>query len=287
MRIIQRQKGNNTYYYLQHSYRREGKVLTKERYLGKKIPDNIEEIKQKLIQETNEKADLARLEKIRNAFQKKWEALPESAKEREMRELAIVFTYNTNAIEGSTITLDETRAILEDQIAPNKPLRDIRETEAHARIFLEMLKSPKQISNELLLKWHSEIFKETKQDIAGKFRTWPVRVGPYFPPDASKIEELMRQLTSFVNESSINPAETAIRAHYIFEKIHPFGDGNGRIGRLLMNYILWKNGYPMFVVKNNKKQAYYKALNRPEEGFRNYLMRQYMTTFEKSVKLKF
>jgi len=281
VRVIQRQKGNNTYYYLQHSYRREGKVLTKERYLGKKIPDNIEEIKQQLMQETNQKADLAKLEKIRNTFQKKWETLPESAKQREMKELAIVFTYNTNAIEGSTITLDETRAILEDQIAPNKPLKDIRETEAHAKVFLEMLKAQDPISNELLLKWHNEIFKETKQDIAGKFRTWPVRVGPYLPPDANKIEQLMKQLLSFVNESPMNPAETAIRAHYIFEKIHPFGDGNGRIGRLLMNYILWKNGYPMFVVKNNKKQAYYKALNKPEEGFRNYMMRQYMAAFRK------
>jgi Fic family protein len=281
VRIIQRQKGNNTYHYLQHSYRREGKVHTKERYLGKKIPDNIEEIKQQLVQETNEKADLEKLEKIRNAFQKKWETLPESAKQREMTELAIVFTYNTNAIEGSTITLDETRAILEDQIAPNKPLRDIRETEAHAKIFLEMLKSSEPVSHELLLKWHREIFKETKQDIAGKYRTWPVRVGSYFPPGEGKIEQLMTQLLEFVNESRMNPVEIAIRSHYMFEKIHPFGDGNGRVGRLLMNHVLWKNGYPMFVVKNTKKQAYYKALNKPEEGFRNYMMRQYMTAFGK------
>ena len=260
MRVIKRRKGSADYYYLQHSYRREGKVITKERYLGKEIPNNIEEIKKKLLHDTQENFMLEKLEKIRSDFQKEWKEYPESAKQREMQELAIIFTYNTNAIEGSKVTLEETRAILEDQVAPNKPLRDIRETEAHAKIFLEMLKKEEPISQSLLLRWHKEMFKETKVDIAGRFRTWPVSVGPYFPPHWSKIDKSMAQLMTFVNKSPMNPVEIAIRAHYIFVKIHPFGDGNGRIGRLLMNYILWKNGYPLFVTENTKKKAYYESL---------------------------
>ena len=283
MRVIKRRKGNADYYYLQHSYRREGRVITKERYLGKEIPNNIEEIKKKLLHDTQENFMLEKLEKIRSDFQKEWKEYPESAKQREMQELAIIFTYNTNAIEGSKITLEETRAILEDQIAPNKPLRDIKETEAHAKIFLEMLKKEEPISQSLLLKWHKEMFKETKADIAGKFRTWPVSVGPYFPPHWSKIEKSMAQLIAFVNKSPMNPVEVAIRAHYIFVKIHPFGDGNGRVGRLLMNYILWKNGYPMFVIENTKKKAYYESLEKSEEGFRNYLMGRYIATHRKRL----
>ena len=147
MRIIKRRRGSADYYYLQHSYRREGKVITKERYLGKEIPSNIEETKKKLLHDTQENFMIEKLEKIRSDFQKEWKKYPESAKQREMQELAIIFTYNSNAIEGSKITLEETRAILEDQIAPNKPLRDIRETEAHAKIFLEMLKRRNQFLN--------------------------------------------------------------------------------------------------------------------------------------------
>ena len=278
MRVIKRRKGNADYYYLQHSYRREGKVITKERYLGKEIPNNLEEIKKNPIHDTQENFMLEKLEKIRSDFQKEWKQYPESAKQRQMQELAIIFTYNTNAIEGSKITLEETRSILEDQVAPNKPLRDIRETEAHAKIFLEMLKKEEPISQSLLLRWHKEMFKETKADIAGRFRTWQVSVGPYFPPLWNKIEKSMAQLMEFINRSSMNPVEVAIRAHYIFVKIHPFGDGNGRIGRLLMNYILWKNDYPMFVTENTKKRAYYKSLEKSEEGFRNYLMGRYIAT---------
>ena len=116
-----------------------------------------------------------------------------------MQEIAIAFTYNTNAIEGSTITLEEVRLIIEDKIAPNKSIRDIRETESHAATFLEMLNTKDEISNQLLLKWHKEIFRETKPDIAGTFRNYQVRVGPYLAPDWRKVENLMKQLTAFVN----------------------------------------------------------------------------------------
>ena len=283
MRILKRKKGETEYFYLQHSFRKDGKVITKELYLGKEIPDHIEEIKVKLILEAKE-ALFEKLEKIKKSFQKEWKRYPDSAKEKELREIAIAFTYNTNAIEGSTITLEEARLILEDKVAPNKPLRDIRETESHAKVFLDMLKTQEKISEKLLLKWHEDIFKETKPDITGRFRNYLVRVGPYVAPDWGKVEELMKQLTAFINESHLNSVELAARAHYMFEKIHPFGDGNGRIGRLLMNCILWKNGYPMLIIEYKKRKSYYKALQRNEEGFVNYLIRRYLSAHEKSLQ---
>ena len=276
MRIIKRKKGKIKYFYLQHSFRKDGKVITKELYLGKKVPDNIEEIKAKLMLEVKE-ALSEKLEKIKNRFQKEWERYPESAKERELQEIAIAFTYNTNAIEGSTITLEEARLILEDKVAPSKPLKDIRETESHAKIFLGMLKDSEKTSETLLLKWHRGIFENTKPDIAGRFRDYMVRVGPYVAPDWHNLKKLLKQLITFVNESKLDPVELAARAHYMFEKIHPFGDGNGRIGRLLMNYILWKKGYPMLIIEYKKRKSYYKALQRTEEGFVNYFIRRYLS----------
>ena len=283
MRIIKRKKGKTKYFYLQHSFRKDGKVITKELYLGKKVPDNIEEIKARLMLEAKQ-ALSEKLEKIRNRFQKEWERYPESAKEKELQEIAIAFTYNTNAIEGSTITFEEARLILEDKVAPSKPLKDIRETESHAKVFLGMLKDREKISEALLLKWHKDIFENTKPDIAGRFRDYLVRVGPYVAPDWHDLKKLLKQLITFVNETKLDPVELAARAHYMFEKIHPFGDGNGRIGRLLMNYILWKNGYPMLIIEHKKRKSYYKALQRTEEGFANYLIRRYISVHKKHLQ---
>ncbi len=283
MRIIKRTKGTVEYFYLQHSFRKDGKVITRERYLGKKVPANIEEIEAKLLLEAQE-ALTEKFEKIKNSFQKEWQKYPESAKARELQELAIAFTYNTNAIEGSTITLDEARLILEDKVAPNKPLKDVKETEAHAKVFMGMLKAEEKMSEKLLLSWHEGVFGETKPDIAGRFRDYLVRVGSYVAPDWRDVERLMQQLISFVNESSLNSVEVAARAHYMFEKIHPFGDGNGRIGRLLMNYILWKKGYPMLIIEYKKRKSYYKALQRTEEGFVNYFTRRYLSVHKNRVQ---
>ena len=283
MRIVKRRKGKTEYFYLQHSFRKDGKVVTRELYLGKEIPDNIEELKARLVHEPHEVLS-EKLEKIKSNFQKEWERVPRSAKEKELREIAIAFTYNTNAIEGSTITLEEVRLILEDKVAPNKSIRDIRETESHAAAFLQMLKTEEKLSEKLLLAWHENIFRETKPDLAGRFRNYQVRVGPYIAPDWRNVKKLIRQLVSFVNESNFNPVEVAARAHYVFEKIHPFGDGNGRIGRLLMNYILWKNGYPMLIIEYKKRKSYYKALQRTEEGFVTYFIRRYLAVHKKRMQ---
>jgi Fic family protein len=283
MRVVQRRKTNREYFYLQHSFRKDGKVVTRELYLGKEIPENIEEIKAKLMTEAKE-ALFEKLKKIKTQFQEEWKRLPSTAREKELKELAIAFTYNTNAIEGSTITLVEARLILEDRIAPNKSLRDIRETESHAAVFLKVLKTTKNISKKLMLKWHEDIFKETKPDIAGRFRNYLVRVGPYVAPDWHDMEKLLTRLIAFVNESDLNPVELAARAHYFFEKIHPFGDGNGRIGRLLMNYILWKNGYPMLIIEYSKRKSYYKALEKTEERFVNYFIKRYLSVHKKRLQ---
>lgn len=281
MRLIKRKKGLKEYYYLQHSFRKDGKIITKEKYVGLEIPINIEEIKKNFRKELKQDLD-KKLEKIKNNFQKEWKRIPESAKKRELEEISIAFTYNTNAIEGSTITLEEAREIIHNKIAPNKSLRDVKETEEHSRIFLEMLGKNEKITNTLLLEWHKDIFDKTKADIAGKFRDYLVRIGPYLAPDWQEVEKMMLNLVEFINKTkNMNSVELSARAHYKFEKIHPFGDGNGRVGRLLMNQILWHAGYPMLIIEYKRRKSYYRALQKDEEGFVSYFLRRYLAVHKK------
>ena len=284
MRIIRRKKGNQTYIYLQHSFREQGKVKTVERYLGKveelsdkKIKIKIQGIVDEILKKSKDNY-YKKLEEIKQKFQAEWKKIPESVKKKELEEIAIAFTYNTNAIEGSSITLEESREIIHDKISPNKSLKEVRETEVHSRIFLEMLEKKERVANEALLRWHKEIFYETKADIAGRYRDYLVRVGYYQAPDWQEVKKMMNELINFIEKMrKMNPVELSARAHYKFEKIHPFGDGNGRIGRLLMNHLLWYSGYPMLIIEYKKRKAYYKALQKDEEGFVSYFIKKYLT----------
>ncbi|MEA1882112.1 MAG: Fic family protein [Candidatus Marinimicrobia bacterium] len=278
MRILKRKKGNRYYFYLQHSFREKGKVVTREKYIGAAIPKNIDQIKRDFKKEIQ--PDLYhRLESVKQNFQKDWGKLPASIKTKQKEELAITFTYNTNAIEGSTISEAEVRGIVLDKISPGKSLSDIKEAESHHAVFLDMLENGFPISNRLLLNWHKNIFGQTKPELAGKYRDYNVRVGSHIAPQHQKVKWLLNQLVRFIveNKKDINPVEMSAIAHYRFEKIHPFGDGNGRVGRLLMNHILWFSGYPILIIEYKNRNAYYRGLEKNEDGFTGYFFRRYLT----------
>ena len=284
MIIRQKIKGKKKYYYLEHSIRKKNRIIKKEKYLGTEIPKNIDEIKTEFLKEL--KADLyKKFEEIRENFQKEWKRIPESAREKELEEISIVFTYNTNAIEGSTITLEEVRGIIQKDIAPNKSIRDIKETENHNKVFLDMLKYKGDITIKLLLNWHQRIFGDSKPDISGRFRDYLVRVGPYIAPDWQDVENLMKEFIKFIDKNKkMNTVELAGKAHYQFEKIHLFGDGNGRIGRLLMNFILWRAGYPMIIIEYKNRNSYYKTFPKGQEAFVNYFLRRYLAEHKRYLK---
>ncbi len=170
------------YYYLANSFRVDGKVVHREKYLGKILPSNLDKIKEAFLRKCMQVGLIKNLKNIKKNFQKEWRHYPESIKKKILLDFSIDFTYNTNAIEGSTITLHETEDIIKKKIAPNKPLKDIQETIKHSKVFFKAFNEKKELNLKIILQWHKELFSETKPDIAGNLRDYLVKDGTYKAP---------------------------------------------------------------------------------------------------------
>ncbi|MBT4604709.1 Fic family protein [archaeon] len=281
MQIIKK----NNLFYLKHSFRKYGKVKTKQKYLGKDVPKNIEQVKEELFRECLQEELFKKLKDIQKNFKKEWKNYPESIKKKILLDLAINFTYNTNAIEGSTISFEETQELVKHKIAPNKPLSEVQETVSHIDTFFAALQSKSLITTRLLCEWNKGLFFQTKSDIAGLLREYHVRVADYIAPDWQDVKKMMKNFTHWIeqNQKIMQPVEFAARAHYKFEKIHPFGDGNGRVGRLIIAKILKQSKYPILTINYKNRQSYYKALQKDENKFVQYFLRRYISQFKRHL----
>jgi len=290
VRIARKKVKENDYYYLEHTVRENGKRFTKSKYLGNRVPRNIDAIKREFQHELDKEKWFKEFEEIRKRYQSGLKRTPESAREKVLREFSIRFTYNTQRIEGSTLTLRETAELLERSISPgNKPIEDVKEAEAHHRLFLGMLGLKKDLSLQSVLDWHYQMFKETKPDVAGQIRKHGVRISGsrFIPPSPVELQPLLRGLFSWYGTSrrSTNPVELAALVHLKFVTIHPFSDGNGRISRLMMNFVLNRHGYPMLNIEYGARGTYHSALERAqlrkdERPFINWFFRRYRQQFK-------
>ena len=194
--IRERTSGNGKYLYLEHTFRINGKILKRELYLGKKLPNNIEALKRKFLEEIYSEKWYKQLDKIKAAYKIDQKSSPESAKEKEVEGFMIRFTYDSQRIEGSTLTLRETADLLQHGISPsNKPNRDVKEAEAHALLFYEIISTKKELTMQLLLEWHYNLLKGTKPDIAGKIREKQVWIygSKFIPPPPVEIGVLIKE----------------------------------------------------------------------------------------------
>ena len=187
-------------------------------------------------------------------------------------QMNLEWTYNSNAIEGNTLTLQETEIVLKRGLTiGNKNLREHFEALNHEEAihFLEdFVARKKTLTIDTILTLHKIVMKNIDEAGNGSFRRTNVKIvgAVHIPPEAYKIRSEMEQFLVwyYENERMMTPPELAAWVHYHFVWIHPFIDGNGRTARLLMNLVLIQNGYPPAVVLNVDRKKYYRVLRRAD-----------------------
>ena len=187
--------------------------------------------------------------------------------------LTIEWTYNSNSIEGNTLTLQETRMVLEDGLTVSgKPLREHFETVNHheAIQYVEQLVSDDyQLRERDILNIHELVMDRLDRDFAGRIRNSGVRItgANFTPPSARKVPDLLEDLINWVNSSNdLHPIVKVAIFHHRFVWIHPFFDGNGRTVRLVYNLLLLKLGFPPAIILTVDRKKYYTALNAANNG---------------------
>lgn len=180
-------------------------------------------------------------------------------------EFIIEYTYNSNAIEGNTLTLRETDFVLRGLTIDQKPLKDHMEAIGHKEAFdyvCELVKDGVPISESVIKQIHYLVLADKKED-RGVYRRVPVRImgAQHEPVQPYLIEPKMQQLLSEFASSTEHIVTKLARFHIEFEGIHPFIDGNGRTGRLLVNLELMKAGYPPIDIKFTDRIAYYNSFD--------------------------
>lgn len=197
--------------------------------------------------------------------------LPSQALKKLHEAMEIAYTYNTNAIEGNTLTLQETRLVIREGITiRGKSLSEHLEAKNHpaAIAYVEnMVNNP--IEEKNVLELHGILFSGFCEG-AGSYRNGQVYLEgrDIMPPPAFEVPQLIRDLLDWLknNPEELRPIELAAVFHHRFVEIHPFDDGNGRIGRLLLNLLLLKNGYPLTVIKTVDRRRYYDSLQKADNG---------------------
>lgn len=206
---------------------------------------------------------------------KKLDALrpfPPSTVRKIQQQMQLEYIYNSNAIEGNTLTLRETQLVLEEGITVgHKPLREIQEVKNHPEAieYVKSIASRNDLKESDLFTIHQIILKDIVDD-AGRYRSGDVVISgtDYRPPPAHEVSFLVDKMLDQFNRNpdELVPIELAAWLHHAFVHLHPFSDGNGRVARLLMNVALLHFGYPMTTIRRVDRKSYYDVLHRADRG---------------------
>ncbi|WP_396141839.1 Fic family protein [Flavobacterium sp.] len=246
--------------------------------------------------------DLSYREEFQSTFERLYDKLdvlnqnrplPFSAISKIKESLSIEWTYNSNSIEGNTLSLRETQMVLQDGITvKGKSLREHFEAKNHEHAInysYQIINDDYILRSIDILSLHGLVLRTIEDDFAGRIRNAGVRItgANFIPPNANKVSDLLDELIQFVNQNplQLNDIELATIFHHKLVWIHPFFDGNGRTVRLAMNLLLMRKGFPPAIILKNDRKKYYDALNQANNGNYQKLTLLMCQALERSVNI--
>ncbi len=282
------ERGSKTYYYLTKNFRVSGKRWKKIRkYVGDKPPSKeqtkkaIEEIEADALKKglmkpasrytylSDEEAE--KLQDLKEVFNKWYGKLSAAEKKKYEEDFVVRFTYNSNAIEGNRLSLRETSMILtENIISAGTTPNDYNEAVNSKHCYEFMKGYGGEFNQKFLLKVHELLTKNTDCKIVGSYRDHEVGISgsEWIPPHHKKVKEEMKRVFQWYYSArqKLHPVELGSILHNKLVRVHPFADGNGRTSRVVMNWVLMKNEFPMVYIELRDKMKYYEAVEEGDKG---------------------
>lgn len=301
MVILRKVKSKNKeYWVLIHSVRKGKKVTQRNKYIGKKLPpkERLEYLKEEFLKEIKgerykyfSSQDIENIERKKEEYNEEIGRLSKLEKNKKLEEFIVRYTYDSSKLSGLDITLRQTYLILEKGVMPKgfKNLVVARELENHEKCIIALTKYKRKLDIRFIKKMHNILFAGVDDSIAGKLRyeiKRDVKIAGtiYVPP---KWQNLKKELDSFFKwykseNRRLHPLELAALVHLKIASIQPFVDGNSRLARLLMNWILWKRSYPPVDIPIEDLEEYYNMLDnyqieKKEKPFINYIKKKYLS----------
>ncbi|MBS3158881.1 Fic family protein [Candidatus Woesearchaeota archaeon] len=209
------------------------------------------------------------IEAIKLHFKEKFLKLDKATQNDIYKLFLIKFAVSSTSIEGNTITLKQAAKLLTENIMPKgKTAREVYDLQNTQAVFFELLEAMPEIALDMIEETHDKLLD--KIDLRKGYRTHDIHIlgQPFKPSPARYVKADMKLLLDWYNknEKSMHPLALAIFFHHKFESIHPFSDGNGRTGRVLMNLILIKHKYPPLIVPMTKREEYLQAMNDADKA---------------------
>lgn len=291
--------GGHSYYKLVHTLRRGKKLTHRTKYLGKNLPgkEELKRLEEEFLTELREERykylsleDMEKIEHKKERYNEERDKLSPLEEEERLKEFIIRFTYDSSKLSGARVTLRQTSLILREGIIPKgfKNLRTVKELENHEKGIIIITKFKGALNEPFIKKLHKILFAGVDDAIAGKLRNElkrNVKIAgtSYVPPNW---ENLSKELENFfrwyrAGNRKLHPLELAALIHLKLISLQPFVDGNSRLSRLLMNWVLWKKRYPPVDIPVEELENYYNVLDKyqlekNEKPFVDYIKKRYL-----------